>query len=269
MKKLSFLWIAILLTVCGAVTVSCKGKKVEMKPVKGVLENPIGAQEAPEIVGTTMDRHVLDENFENILNDTAAKVSVWSLVRCGEEHSSEGYGIVVVNKGAATAFADLRHGNAPSARYDAASGDIWITGGVMEGTGVLVERFNLLRFQEQGYAYIAAAIDPYDIQQALCSELNYSVNGDKITLYHGEHELATVTNTVKDLGDFYEDAVWIGEQLTYDVSGPNLYVHTTPGVSFVTGKVLHYDDMPTISARVTLNNDGSYTLSEFSIVKER
>ena len=38
-------------------------------------------------------------------------------------------------------------------------------------------------------------------------------------------------------------------------------------MSFVTGKVLHYDDMPTITARVTLNNDGSFTLSDISVVQ--
>ena len=103
------------------------------------------------------------------------------------------------------------------------------------------------------------------MQQALCNQLKYSIKGEKITLYCGDQEPVTVTNTVKDMGDFYDDALWFGEQLSYDISGENVYVRATPGVSFVTGKVLHYDDMPTISAKVTLNADGSFTLSDVKI----
>ena len=88
------------------------------------------------------------------------------------------------------------------------------------------------------------------------------------TLYNGENELAKVTNTVKDMGDFYEDAVWLGEQISYDISGDQLFVNATPGVNFVTGKVLHYDDMPAISARVTLNDNGSFTLSDIHISED-
>ena len=265
MRKTVCLLIAAIL-MCGAVAVSCKGKKkVEIKPVKGVLENPVGPLKAPEIVEATINRHVLDTCYETILKDTVSGVSVWSLIRGVGDQSTEGFGIVVVNKGYATAFPDFRHGNNPSARYDSVSGDLWLTGGVMEGTGVLVERPSLLRFREKGNAYMAAAIDPYEMQQALCEKLNYSVDGEKITLYDGDKELVTVTNTIKDMGDFYDDVVWIGEQLTYDISGENLYVHVIPGVNFVTGKVLHYDDMPTITARVTLNGDGGFTLSDVKV----
>lgn len=262
-KTVCFLLAAMLM--CGAIVVSCKSKKVELKPVKGVLENPIGSLKAPEIVEATINRHVLDSCYEIILKDTVSKVGVWSLIHGAGDQSSEGFGIVIVNGGYATAFPDFRHGNNPSARYDTTSGSLWLTGGVMEGTGVLVERLSLLRFRDKGNAYIDAAIDPYEMQEALCKELSYSVDGEKITLYNGDKELITVTNTVKDMGDFYEDAVWIGEQLTYDISGENLYVHAIPGVSFVTGKVLHYDDMPTISAKVTLTDGGGFTLSDLTI----
>jgi hypothetical protein len=265
MRKTVCLLIAAIL-MCGAVAVSCKGKKkVEIKPVKGVLENPVGPLKAPEIVEATINRHVLDTCYETILKDTVSGVSVWSLIRGVGDQSTEGFGIVVVNKGYATAFPDFRHGNNPSARYDSVSGDLWLTGGVMEGTGVLVERPCLLRFREKGNAYLAAAIDPYEMQQALCKELSYSVDGENITLYNGDKELVTVTNTIKDMGDFYDDVVWIGEQLTYDVSGKNIYVHVVPGVNFVTGKVLHYDDMPTISALVTLTDGGGFTLSDVKV----
>ena len=262
-KPVCFLIAAVL--ICGAIAVSCKSKKVEKKPVKGVLENPIGSLKAPEIVEATINRHVLDSCYENILKDTVSNVSVWSLIRGIEDQSSEGFGIVVVNKGYATAFPDFRHGNNPSACYNTVTGDLWLTGGVMEGTGVLVERPSLLRFRDKGNAYVAAAIDPYEMQQAFCKELSYSVDGENITLYNGDKELITVTNTVKDMGGFDEDAVWIGEQLTYDISGDELYVHVIPGVNFVVGKVLHYDDMPTICAKVILTEGGGFTLSDLKV----
>lgn len=260
-------WIAVVLIVCGAAVVSCNGRKVEKKSVKGTLDAPVGQLHAPDCVNATMGRHVLDDNFEIILQDTVSNVGVWSLIRCAEEESSDDFGLVVVHKGYATAFPGIRHGNNPSTSYDSVSGNLWITGGVIEGTGVLAERPYLMRFRENGSAFIVASIDPYDMQQALCKELMYSVSGEDVTLYNGDQELAKVTNTIKDMGGFDEDAVWIGEQLSYDISGNNLYVHVTPGVKFVVGKVLHYEDMPTISARVTLNDDGSFTLSELGIEK--
>ena len=134
----------------------------------------------------------------------------------------------------------------------------------MEGSGTHVERFYQIGFREEGPHYIVVNIDPYEMQQALLKELKYSIKGDVITLYNGERELAKVINTVKDMGDFYEDAVWLGEQITYNINHDKLFVLAEPGVSFVTGKVLHYDDMPAITARVTLNSDGSFTLSDIN-----
>ena len=267
MKQMRLLCVAVVLLVCGAVVISCNGRKVEKKSVKGILDAPVGQMHAPDCVEATMGRHVLDDNFEIILQDTLSNVGVWSLLHCVEEESSDAFGLVVVNKGYATAFPGIRHGNNPSARYDTASGNLWFTGGVVEGTGVLAERPYLMRFRENGSAFIVTTIDPYDMQQAICKELMYSVDREKVTLYSGDQELITVTNTVKDMGGFDDDAVWIGEQLTYDISGNDLYVHAVPGVKFVVGKVLHYEDMPTISARVTLNDDGSFTLSELGIEK--
>lgn len=265
MKKMRLFWIAIVLVISGVVVISCNGRKVEKKTVNGVLDAPVGQLRAPDCVESTMGRHVLDDNFEIILQDSVNNVTVWSLVRCIDEQSSDCFGLVVVNKGYATAFPGIRHGNNPKAYYDTASGNLWITGGIIEGTGVLTERPYLMRFRENGSAFIVTTIDPYDMQQALCKELMYSVDGENVTLYNGDNKLSTVTNTIKDMGGFDEDAVWIGEQLTYDISGNDLFVHVTPGVKFVVGKVLHYEDMPTISAHVTLNDDGNFTLSELEM----
>ena len=257
--------IVALALLCSAVVVSCKGKKVELKPVKGVLEEPVREGAAPEQVIATMERHILDQNFEMTLNDTANNAHVWSLMSCDSVTSSEGFGIVVAKDGRATIFTDIRHGSNPSARYNAATGELWFTGVSIEGTGTHVERLYKIGFREDGPHYIVATIDPYEMQQALIKELKYSLKGDLITLYNEDNELATVTNTVKDMGDFYEDAVWLGEQLSYDISGDQIVVNATPGVNFNTGKVLHYDDMPTISALVTLTDGNNFTLSNIHI----
>ena len=205
MKKMRLFWIAVVLIVCGMAVISCNGKKVEKKSVKGVLDVPVGQLRSPDCVEATMGRHVLDDNFEIILQDTVSNVGVWSLIRCAEEESSDDFGLVVVHKGYATAFPGIRHGNNPSASYDSVSGNLWITGGVIEGTGVLAERPYLMRFRENGSAFIVASIDPYDMQQELCKELMYSVSGEDVTLYNGDQELAKVTNTIKDMGGFDED----------------------------------------------------------------
>ena len=170
----------------GAVVVSCKGKKAEVKPVKGVLEDHVREGSAPDVVNATLDRHVLDQNFELILNDTVNHVQVWSLMSCDSVTSSEGFGIVVAKDGRATIFADIRHGNTPAARYNAATGELWLTGVSVEGTGTHVERFYKIGFREDGPHYIAATIDPYEMQQALCQELQYSIKDEQISLYTGE-----------------------------------------------------------------------------------
>lgn len=266
MRKFFVFLFAFVLVFAGMYFVSCKSKKVETKPVKGVLEEPVREGVASELVNATLDRHVLDSNFENILNDTVSRVSVWSLMRCDTNTSSDGFGLVVVKEGRATIFANIRHGNNPAARYDAVANCLWLTGVSMEGTGVHVERLYQIKFPENGPATITTTIDPYEMQQTLCNELKYAVDGEKLTLYFGDNEPFTVTNTVKDMGGFFDDALWLGEQLSYDINGDNIYVHATPGVSFVTGKVLHYDDMPTLSAQVTINDGGNFTLSELKIM---
>lgn len=263
-RHLSIMGIVTLALLCSAVAVSCKGKKTEVKPVKGVLEEPVREGTAPEKVLATLDRHVLDQNFEMILNDTVNNVHVWSLVRCDSTTSSEGFGIVVAKDGRATIFADIRHGRYAEAHFNKASGTLWFTGISIEGTGTQVERFYQIGFRDDGPHYVVATIDPYEMQQALIKELKYSIKGNVITLFNGEKELAKVTNTVKDMGDFYDDAVWLGEQIQYNINHDELYVLAQPGVSFVTGKVLHYDDMPAITARVNLNSDGSFTLSNIN-----
>ena len=77
------------------------------------------------------------------------------------------------------------------------------------------------------------------------------LDGKDITFYADKHPIHTATSTVDDMGGFYDEPVWIGEQISY-VVGDTLRALVTPGVSFNVGKVLLYDDMPTVSADVIL-----------------
>ena len=261
MKQMKqWLMVAAVVALCGAMT-GCKGNA--QHPVNGTFESPIGKGTAPEaVLDATKKMAVTDERLETVMEDKANGVAVYSLLNCSDEVSSEGYGMLIAKGDVPTAMPQIRHGRMPRARYDAVTGDLWIVGSDIDGTGVNVERPYLLRFDADGHADIVREIDPYDIQQALCKVLTYSINGQEITFYAEGKELAKVTNTMEDMGGFMDDAIYIGEQIAYGIEGP-LTVQVTPGVNFVVGKILHYDDMPTISATVTLDENGGITLSDF------
>ena len=261
MKQMKqWLMVAAVVALCGAMT-GCKGNA--QRPVNGTFESPIGKGTAPEaVLDATKKMAVTDERLETVMEDKANGVAVYSLLNCSDEVSSEGYGMLIAKGDVPTAMPQIRHGRMPRARYDAATGDLWIVGSDIDGTGVNVERPYLLRFDADGHADIVREIDPYDIQQALCKMLTYSIDGQEITFYAEGKELAKATNTMEDMGGFMEDAIYVGEQIAYGIEGP-LTVQVTPGVNFVVGKILHYDDMPTISATVTLDENGGITLSDF------
>jgi hypothetical protein len=135
--------------------------------------------------------------------------------------------------------------------------------------GVLDESMpdDTIRTQVEDSQDIVAMIDPYDIQQILCQHLAYTTNGEQVTLYADGKSLTTVTNTITDMGGFDDEAVWVGEQFSYEVSGEELWVRFVPGIKFVTGLVLHYEDMPTITARVTMGTNGTCSLSNFRLAQ--
>lgn len=266
MKKFLIGVIAISAVYCAST--GCKGKQAEVKPVNGTMEELVGPDSVPESVSTILhdvEQNALDERFEAILEDKDNNVSVWGLMKCSDDESSQGYGVVVMNDKRKTSFA-IRHGNMPKAYFDKTNGNLWFSGAVSEGTGILVERPYLMRFDEEGKAQVVASIDPYEMQQALIDRLTYSVDGQDITLYINKKPVTTVKSTVQDMGDLFDDAIWIGEQLYYTV-GKKLTVHFTPGVSYTVGKVLIYDDMPTIAATVDLTPEG-FSLKDFRLVKE-
>ena len=246
--------------LCG-MTTGCKDNT--QRPVNGTMEEAVALGEAPQAVVDLMKRVIIDECYETLMEDKTTGVSVWSLMKCSDTISSEGYGMAVAKGDVKTALPQLRHGRMPRTRYDAATGELLIVGADTEGTGVNIERVYMLRFDENGYASITSSIDPYEMQEAWRKALTYTIDGQDITFYAQGKPLTTVTNHIEDMGGFMEDAIYIGEQISYSIEGP-LTVHVTPGVNFVVGKVLHYDDMPTFSATVTMTESG-LKLGDFTV----
>jgi hypothetical protein len=108
----------------------------------------------------------------------------------------------------------------------------------------------------------STTISLYDVQQALCSRLGYSIEGEDITFYVDDKAVSTVTNTITDMDGFDDDAIWIGEQMRLEKSeGGGLQVRVTPGVKFITGLVLHYENMPIFTADVTQSDSGELVLT--------
>ena len=263
MKQMKqWLVVAAVVALCGTMT-GCKGDA--QRPVNGTMEEAVALAEAPQAVQDMMKHVNIDERYETLMEDKTTGVSVYSLLNCGDTVSSEGYGMVVGKGDVKTALPQLRHGRMPRTRYDATTGELLIVGADTEGTGVNIERVYMLRFDENGYASITNSIDPYEMQEAWCKALTYTIDGQDITFYAEGKPLTTVTNHIEDMGGFMDDAIYIGEQISYSIEGP-LTVHVTPGVNFVVGKVLHYDDMPTFSATVTMSESGP-TLSDFTVDK--
>ena len=264
-KKKQWLMAAAVVALCGTMMMGCKDKGSAQLPVNGTMEEALAQGDAPQAVVDLMKRVNIDDRYETVMEDKTTGVAIYSLLKCADTISSEGYGMVIAKGDVKTAMPQMLHGRMPRARYDAATGDLWIVGGAMEGTGVNVERPYLLRFGEDGYASIVNSIDPYEMQEAWRKVLTYSINGLEITFYANGKPLTSVTNHIEDMGGFLDDAIYIGEQISYSIED-SLTVHVTPGVNFVVGKVLHYDDMPTFSATVPLNqNTQSIVLGEIKV----
>jgi hypothetical protein len=128
-----------------------------------------------------------------------------------------------------------------------------------------VERLYQLQINDDGSANIVQSIDPYDMQQALLQRLGYTIDGQSVTFYDENRPLCCVTDTVSDMGGFDEEPVWIGEQLSYDLSGEPIRVLCMPGLKYVTGLVLNYDVMPTIEADVEMSQESSFAISNLKI----
>lgn len=249
-------------TLVSIVMVGCHDAKDTIFRVSGTIDSLFVMDKAPQKVYEAIINCDSD-HCERILHDETNGISVWSLVWCGADISSEGYGIVVQRNHVSTQLPDIYHGKNPMARYDTSTGNLWLVCGAMEGTGLQTEQLFLLRFNADGKAYIVATVNPYDVQQALCQQLGYSISGQQITFYDGKHEICKATNTVTDMNGFdSEQPVWIGEQLQFDISGETPRLLVTPGLKFTTGLVLTYDAMPTFAADINLDSKGQFSIDK-------
>lgn len=59
-----------------------------------------------------------------------------------------------------------------------------------------------------------------------------------------------------------EQLLWIGEQMVYDLSTTTPSLLVKPGVKFITGLVLTYDDMPTLTAPLKMAAHGSVSIDD-------
>jgi hypothetical protein len=120
--------IAAVLILCGALglTTGCQSGNSNIQQVKGTLEAKVADDSVPAKVREAMDL-AYEGRYEKILDDTASHVSVWSLVNCNPDVSSEGFGIIVTKDKESTKLPDLHHGKNPAARYDAQEDVLWLS----------------------------------------------------------------------------------------------------------------------------------------------
>lgn len=256
MKKNHPVWQAVALAALCGLFASCTAG-VDVKNVCGTLDAPVPEDTVPAPVLEGMSRAMARHECE-IMSDAASAVSVSAIVEVGGQGTA-GLGLVVAKGRVSTTFPQIRHTRQPRAVYDSVADVLWLAASAMAGTGVQVERLYQVRFQGDS-AVIGATIDPYDVQQAFCRRLGYSTDGAHVTLYADGETLCTVENSVTGMGRMDEEAVWIGEQICYLLGDGAPRVCLTPGVKFASGPVLFYDDMPPLTADITLTADGSLRL---------
>ena len=294
MKKI--LVIAAAVIFLGGLSVlmnSCQTKQSGVRLVAGTLDAPLPADTAPQHVQEAYGKALKVHPFD-ILSDEANSISVCGIGEV-DTTSTEGYGIMVTKGATSTTFLNIRNTRQPMACYDAQTGNLWLTSSAMEGSGVRVEWLYQIRFHDNDSAYVAAVVNPYDVQQALCQRLGYTLDGDSVTLCSvtpdGATPLATlpqplpiregsdiplhqkspqgkVTTPLPDregLGESLpgDSLLFIGEQLFYDLTGNQVQLQVVPGVKFADSPVLIYDDMPTLSLPVTISGEGTPAFGEF------
>lgn len=262
MKKKLWVFSATLF-ICGLGLFASCNDGVALMEVNGVLEEPV-SNKMPEHVENAFAKAIKVHTFD-ILNDTANNVCVSGISELDGELSTEGFGVMISKNATSTSFHDIRNSRQPRAFFDADSNCLWLTSCVMEGTGINVEQLYRMQFgTADDSARIVTVIEPYQMQQEIIKHLSYSVKDDQITFYANGVEIASAQNTITDMGGLdAEQPIWIGEQISYDLDNGHPRVCFVPGVKFTTGLVLTYDDMPTLSASLSLKEDSSYTLTDF------
>lgn len=268
MKRKIFVNLTIAFFAIGMMMLGCNTAGVNKKLLAGTMEEPVLSDTMPYNVQQALAK-AIKYHSHDLLNDTVNEIYVSSIDEV-DQTSTEGYGINVTKVAVSTTFPNIRNTREPQAKYNAKTGDLWLTSSAMEGTGVRVEWLHQIRFGDNELAYVKTEVNPYGVQQELLQRLGYTIEGETISLYDGDKLLATVTNSVKDMGGFDdEQPLWIGEQLYYDLSGDEPKVIFTPGVKFTTGLVLTYDDMPELSATITIDENGMFTIHEIAVVAKQ
>lgn len=267
MKRTTIISFAIVILAISLMTAGCKNTGVKVKPAAGTMEEPVPSDIMPDSVQQAFAK-AIKYHCHDLLSDLENDIYVSSIDEV-DLTSTEGYGINVTKAAISTTFPNIRNTRAPQAKYNASTGDLWLTSSAMEGTGVRVEWLHQIRFGDNDLAYVKTEVNPYGVQQELLQRLGYSIKGDTIALYDKDKLLATVTNSVKDMGGFdSEQPLWIGEQLYYDVSSGEPKVIFAPGVKYTTGLVLIYDDMPELSAPITIDENGLFTIHDIVILSK-
>ena len=265
MKRKTFISLAIVVVAMGMMMAGCKNADAIKKQLAGTMEEPVPSDMMPDHVQQALAK-AMKYHCHDLLNDVVNEINVSSIDEV-DQTSTEGYGINVTKGALSTTFPNIRHTREPQAKYNAKTGDLWFTSSAMEGTGVRVEWLHQIRFGDNDLAYVKTEVNPYGVQQELLQRLSYTIEGETISLYDGGKLLATVTNSVKNMGGFDdEQPLWIGEQLYYEVSSGDPKVIFTPGVKFTTGLVLIYDDMPELSAPITIDDNGLFTIHEITVM---
>ena len=253
MRKIT-LFVAAILTL--GLAMGCKSGKDAVRPVGGLLDTALGADQAPETV--RMDKGNIV--WETLLDDPQNGLCVRS-ARCVQDSlSTEGFGVRVTYGTRCTDFPDLRHGRMPEACFLKDKGELIFIGSSMEGTGVQVERPYRIRFDADSTARIVADIDPFDMQETFRKHLGYKVSGKEMALYCDGDLLIAVPIPDKQLSD---SSVQIGEQICYDCSD-GLQVQVTPGILTPDSPVPDYEYLPTVTADVTWTETG-FSISAFRL----
>lgn len=116
----------------------CKTAGVNIKSMAGTMEEPLLSDMMPDPVQQALTK-AMKYHCHDLLNDIVNEINVSSIDEV-DQTSTEGYGINVTKAAISTTFPNIRHTRAPQAKYNAKTGDLWLTSPAMEGTGVRVSR---------------------------------------------------------------------------------------------------------------------------------
>ena len=170
MKRKTFINLAIVFFAMGMMMAGCKTASVNRKPLAGTMEEPMLSDLMPDHVQQALAK-AIKYHCHDLLNDTVNEIYVSSIDEV-DETSTEGYGINVTKAAITTTFQNIRHTREPQARYNAKTGDLWLTSSAMEGTGVRVEWLHQIRFGDNELAYVKTEVNPYGVQQELIERLS-------------------------------------------------------------------------------------------------